>query len=382
MNDKLQFLGNTGDGALAIDARQRIVFWNRAAEQILGYKQAEVIGQRCYKIFGGQTPHCIPWCCYHCDVIKLSQQRSAIDAFQVIVSHREGHKLLLDVSTILLANNKDADEDRIIVHLFRLLGDAPGRIKRLRIQLLGPTTVWRADGTKVKGPLWQQAKVRALLALLAANQGQPIHKETIIEHLWPDMTNGSAEHNLYTAVHNLRRSLEPDLQRATDSRYIFYEKGCYILDGTTHWLDVAAFEKAISHAHQSTEIHQTISYYEQAVELYQNDFLIDLGSIISWHWREQERLRELFLDALENLGHLYEQVERDKAANEIYLKALTADPCRETACQQLMQMYLRQSNRTAALAQYQRLVQALQTELGVAPSEETRQLYHLINHGL
>lgn len=381
MNNKLhQLLNNTGDGVLAIDASQRIVFWNDAAERILGYSPTEVVGQRCYQILGGKTPHFTSWCSHHCNVIKLTQQQSAVNAFQVIMQHRKGHRLLFDVSTLFIPNNEKTSENGIIIHLFRPLGDVPSQTEHLRIHLLGPTTVWRINNSQVEGPLWQQAKVRALFALLALHNGWPVHKDTITENLWPDMKESSARHNLHTAVYNLRRSLEPELPRATDSRYIIYEKGCYLLDGdATHWLDVAVFEKTVRHARQLTEDNQAIAHYEKAVDLYRGDFLVDLGSVISWHWREQERLRELFLDALEELGLLYEQQEQDHSARNIYLKALAIDPCRETACRQLMQMCLRQNNRTAALAHFQRLDQALQTELGVVPSEEIRELYHYIN---
>ncbi|MBK9054126.1 MAG: winged helix-turn-helix domain-containing protein [Chloroflexi bacterium] len=95
----------------------------------------------------------------------------------------------------------------------------------------------------MQGRLWRQTKVRALLAFLAINNGHPIHQELLLERLWPDMNSTTGRHNLYTTVHNLRRSLEPDLKRTTESRYILYENNAYLLNQSLdHWLDVALFE--------------------------------------------------------------------------------------------------------------------------------------------
>jgi PAS domain S-box-containing protein len=46
MDKVLATLAQTADGVYALDQRQRIVFWNAAAERILGYHAEEVIGRR------------------------------------------------------------------------------------------------------------------------------------------------------------------------------------------------------------------------------------------------------------------------------------------------------------------------------------------------
>src|SRR5689334_10193998 len=40
-------LAGTADGGFAIDGSGRIIYWNRAAETVLGYSGREVIGRRC-----------------------------------------------------------------------------------------------------------------------------------------------------------------------------------------------------------------------------------------------------------------------------------------------------------------------------------------------
>jgi PAS domain S-box-containing protein len=53
IQDILELISSTTDGALAIDREQRIVLWNKAAEMLLGFKAEEVIGKLCFEVFGG-----------------------------------------------------------------------------------------------------------------------------------------------------------------------------------------------------------------------------------------------------------------------------------------------------------------------------------------
>ena len=62
-------LGNTTDGVFIIDSRQRIIFWNKGAERILGYSRASVRNQFCYKVLAGRC--CDKLFCYaDCKVCK------------------------------------------------------------------------------------------------------------------------------------------------------------------------------------------------------------------------------------------------------------------------------------------------------------------------
>ena len=54
-------------GAYGVTVDQTIVFWNGAAERILGFSSREVLGRRCYEVVGGLaqgalTPQCLKGC--------------------------------------------------------------------------------------------------------------------------------------------------------------------------------------------------------------------------------------------------------------------------------------------------------------------------------
>ncbi len=54
MEKVLAVLAQTADGVYALGQRQRIVFWNAAAERMLGYHAEEVIGRPCHDVFDGE----------------------------------------------------------------------------------------------------------------------------------------------------------------------------------------------------------------------------------------------------------------------------------------------------------------------------------------
>ena len=75
---------------------------------------------------------------------------------------------------------------------------------RLSISLLGSFQV-TLDGKPVTS--FESAKVRALLAFLAAQAGQAHTREALAELLWPDHPPGAALADLRHALANLRKAI-------------------------------------------------------------------------------------------------------------------------------------------------------------------------------
>lgn len=384
MDERLRLFTQTGDGVWAVDPDHHIVLWNPVAEELLGYTTEEAVGQLCHELLAGRDLEGRPFCRDRCSVMEHARQGEPVRSFDLLARGRDGKAHHINVSILAIPEETESGEPvALLVHLFRQLREGPAWPPPLRIHLLGPTAVQRADGSSIESPLWRRAKVRALLAFLVLQRGQPVHRNALIEALWPDLEYPAALHNLNTTVYNLRRSLEPALQHGPDSRYIQYEGDCYFLNGSSaHWLDVEAFETGIAHARREPDPTRAMALYREALALYRGDFLSDLlGHDIRWCWMERERLRELYLTALEELAALCEGQQQEQEAADLYLKALTVDACRETACRQLMRLAMRRGDRAAAVTHYRRLARALRRELEALPSQETRLLYEVAMRG-
>lgn len=370
----LSLFAGASDGAFAIDKEQRIIYWNEAAEQILGYRADDTLGQLCWELLQGCTLAGVVICKARGTIYSSVHDNQPVRHFDICMKHAEGQLVLLNVSTIPLLSSGDKDASGL-VHLIRPLEMQPVAPGMLHICLLGPTEVQRADGSFVEGPLWQRAKVRALLAYLAMAERHPVERDVLLELLWPEMEHDAALRNLNTTVYNLRRSLEPALERGANSRYIFQEAGHYWLGGDgPHWLDLKAFKVGIRRARIEPDTRRAIATYEKALDLYRGDYLADLVETGVYSPGEQERYREWYLSALEEAGQLYELEGHPNEAKNAYLKALSDAPWRETACQRLMRLLIRGGKQAEARHHCHRLRQALVDDLGLTPSRETQLL--------
>lgn len=371
----LNVFANTKDGAYAVDENQNIVFWNQSAEEMFGYSEKEAVGQKCWQLLDGQTTDG-DFCKHNCLSRKHLADGGAGEYYDLLVKHQAGHRVLVSVSTLPLPQMPEQTQPDLM-HLARFLAGQPLQPDQLRIHLLGPTMVWQADGTPVEGPLWRRIKVRALLAYLVLKQG-PVPREMVIEALWPNLEYEAGLRNLNTTVYNLRRSLEPDLKRGSNSKFIIYEGGNYRLGGSqSHWLDVHAFENGIRRARVERDNHKAITLYKEVLSLYRGEYLTDLGNTEICSTGEQHRLHERYLAAMEEMGMLYELNDEDEKAKETYQKIMALDHCRETACQRLMRLLIRQGDTASAANYCRRLNDALRLELNAVPTKETRRLCSL-----
>src|SRR3712207_2270139 len=93
--------------------------------------------------------------------------------------------------------------------------DPPG----IRAFLLGHTRIFVGD-RPIPDDAWPRRSFRSLLLLLLIAPANRLHRDQVIDQLWPDASAKSALNALYVALHGLRRVLEPDLRTGRDSAYI------------------------------------------------------------------------------------------------------------------------------------------------------------------
>jgi len=118
MKRLVESLSTTNDGAFIIDDHHRIVFWNQAAEALLGYTAREVAGMPCYEILGGRDAQGRNLCQKYCRVAIQVANGDVLPNRDVFAMTRTGKGCWVNVTTFVYPS-ADKNADRIIVHMFR-----------------------------------------------------------------------------------------------------------------------------------------------------------------------------------------------------------------------------------------------------------------------
>ncbi|MGA5304664.1 BTAD domain-containing putative transcriptional regulator [Nucisporomicrobium flavum] len=233
----------------------------------------------------------------------------------------------------------------------------------MRIQLLGGFGVDR-DGTPVQAREWRLRKARTLVKLLALAPGQRMHRDVLLEILWPGRPVASAVNNLHQAAHVARRVLGGDgphggLLELHDEMVMLSATGS--LD-----VDVRRFERLAAAARAGGDLAAT----RAAVEAYTGDLLPE-DRFDDWAVRRREDLREILCELLVDLAAKAGEAEAITALQ----RALTIDALHEGAVRELMRRLSAAGRRPEALARYERLRDDLSAGYGSDPDPETRRLY-------
>ncbi len=118
MEGLFQALANAADAAFAIDEDQRIIFWNQAAQDLLGYTPDEVVGRLCHEILGGRDDRDRAICRHHCQVATIALTGSAVTTYDTCVRAKSGETRWLNVSILTFPPSGD-ENSPLIVHLLR-----------------------------------------------------------------------------------------------------------------------------------------------------------------------------------------------------------------------------------------------------------------------
>jgi DNA-binding SARP family transcriptional activator len=221
------------------------------------------------------------------------------------------------------------------------------------------------------------SRARSVFAYLVVNRDAPVPRDVLMEQFWCDSDPKDARNSLNVALHSLRRACKS----AGDLPIVHYDDGAYRLNTDLDlWTDVDDFLNLNERGRKfeaTNKIDAAIEAYEQALALYQGDFLSDCP-YEDWAAMLREKLRLLYLETLDRLSVIYLQREQFATCITLCQLILARDNCREDAHCRLMRCYARQNQHPLALRQYQACVEALQKELDVPPDEKTTALHERI----
>ena len=117
-----QALNRVGDGVCAVSPEGRVLFWNRAAERILGHAGREVTGRPCCDVFAGHDEHGNRICHAGCQVMTLVRMQEPVQHFDMLTRTRDGRAVWLDVSIVALPQATAGDAVAggfVLLHIFR-----------------------------------------------------------------------------------------------------------------------------------------------------------------------------------------------------------------------------------------------------------------------
>ncbi|MFP5211175.1 MAG: PAS domain S-box protein [Acidobacteriota bacterium] len=111
------FLDHTTDGVFAARESGEICFWNRAARELFGYPEEEVLGKTCSGILHGVGALGTQVCHEHCTELQGTLKSRPMPNFDLSVTTRDGERKWVNISTIEYLNRRT--QKTLIVHMAR-----------------------------------------------------------------------------------------------------------------------------------------------------------------------------------------------------------------------------------------------------------------------
>jgi DNA-binding SARP family transcriptional activator len=217
-----------------------------------------------------------------------------------------------------------------------------GAATDIRITLLGGFDVL-VDGRRVPPAEWRRRQAAGLVKILALAPGRSLHRERVIDALWPDLDVDEAAPRLHKAAHYARRSLGggASIVLGGDRVALFPDARVDI--------DAEAFRQVAESALAAGDPNAA----GRAADRYPGELLPE-DPYEPWAAEERDRLRLLYLNVL-RLAERWEALA-------------AADPGDEQAHLALIRRLADGGDRRAAMRQFERLERGLRRELGMTPS--------------
>jgi DNA-binding SARP family transcriptional activator len=121
----------------------------------------------------------------------------------------------------------------------------------LRIGLLGGFSVSVGEH-KVDESAWRLRKAASLIKLLSLAPGHRLHRERVMDLLWPESGKKAASNNLRQTLHVARRTLHPEPEVASRLLSVSGDQLQMCPEGQL-WVDVDAFQEAADTARRSKD---------------------------------------------------------------------------------------------------------------------------------
>jgi PAS domain S-box-containing protein len=119
--DALDLIAGTGTAAFAMDRHEKIIYWNAAAEKMLGWSADDVLGRTCFSILAGRDPFGNLYCMRDCAIVRTAIDGASPEPFFMEVAKKKGGSQRVKVRVLPLPSG--AKNITCVMHLIER-GDA------------------------------------------------------------------------------------------------------------------------------------------------------------------------------------------------------------------------------------------------------------------
>ncbi len=379
MANTLELVEFASDPAFAVDDRMRVVAWNSGAENLLGYSAAEAVGQNCGLILRAVFPTGEPLCSSSCEGRSCFAMGRKWSVSACRLQHKNGRSVLAGISTLVVppgtaGDNNDPTSAVILLRKINEEAPAVSLDMPMRISTFGHFGVSGA-GKGLNVERWKRKQAVVVLKCLVNQLDRPVHRERLIEWIWPDVDAQKGWQRLKVTVSFLRSKLRAS---GCPSVRIDTVGQTYLLRREGIWLDSEAFDSLITSGWENLkrENHAAArTCFEEAEGLYRGDYF-EGEPYADWCAAERERLREMYLELLAGLAKCYAAGGHFMEAARVCRTALAIDPCRENFLRELLENLVSLGQLDWARGQYAAWRQKLIDDIGFEPAPETEQAYY------
>lgn len=220
------------------------------------------------------------------------------------------------------------------------------------VRLFGSFRV-EVDERSIPASAWRHRRAAAVVKLLALAADHRLHREELMEGLWPDLAPEAAAGNLRKAIHFARRALGTEEAIVSDGQVISLWPAASIITDAERFASEA--DKALRSGGKRRSL-AVLARYPDAL-------LLD-DRYEAWAQGPRERFRRRTVDLARNA--------------ESWDQVLELEPLDEAAHRALIRSFAESGDRLAAMKQFEQLRGILHRELGVGPDARTIELYEEI----
>ncbi|RUS49083.1 response regulator [Cohnella sp. AR92] len=306
-------------------------------------------------------------------VFVTAYDRYAISAFEndavdYLLKPLEKERLIKTVQRVKKEALKNSARSEMAASLAMEEGSGSQAAERpiLQVSLLGGISVVNAGKERMK---WRTGKERELFAYLACRKGERVHRDTIVDALWPEEHYQKAKVYLHTCVSLLRK----DLRQMGFDGALIYEGEKYHIKEEVFSTDYERFKESVQKLKSSPAVAQEA--LEDVLNLYQGPLFKDED----YAWAEEEILsvEQIAGELRMELAIQYEKNKEYVRMSDVIHKQLAVSPYDEEAYRLMMRAQFAAGKHEEVFRIYQLLLNRL-GELGIEPSKMTVEVFNEI----